>query len=124
MMIITFLEMNYVKVFWGKNQLSFLIMKIFFIQSKYLNKNLKKIVYKIFIYSVDEFMCHVPGCVKVFETLVSFEDHYNTAHRYVCETCHKRLPSPHLLDLHISETHDSYFAALAERKPMVFLFYK
>lgn len=64
-------------------------------------------------------MCHVPGCVKTFETLVNFEDHYNTSHRYVCETCHKRLPSPHFLDLHISETHDSYFAALAERKPMV-----
>ncbi|XP_057378620.1 zinc finger protein 511-like [Daphnia carinata] len=66
----------------------------------------------------EKFRCHVPACMKVFETLISFEDHYNTQHRYVCDTCHKRLPSPHLLDLHISETHDSYFAALAERKPM------
>ncbi|EFX70982.1 hypothetical protein DAPPUDRAFT_309247 [Daphnia pulex] len=68
--------------------------------------------------NIKKFTCHVPGCVKVFDTLVSFEDHYNTNHRFVCDTCHKRLPSPHLLDLHISETHDSYFAALAERKPM------
>lgn len=29
------------------------------------------------------------------------------------------MPSSHLLDLHVAENHDSYFAALAERKPMV-----
>lgn len=60
--------------------------------------------------------------MKVFNSLMGYEEHYNTSHRYVCGTCHKRLPSPHLLDLHISETHDSYFEALAEKKPMVRVF--
>ena len=65
----------------------------------------------------------MPTCPKIFDTLIGYEEHYNTNHRYVCGTCHKRLPSPHFLDLHVSETHDSYFEALAERQPMVcFLF--
>lgn len=55
----------------------------------------------------------------MFLTLVDFEGHYSTSHRFVCDTCHKKLPSSHLLDLHVAENHDSYFAALAERKPMV-----
>lgn len=70
-------------------------------------------------FSFRKFDCHVPGCRKSFETLLEFEGHYNNNHKYVCGTCKKRLASPHLLDLHVSEQHDSYFAALAERKPMV-----
>jgi len=65
-----------------------------------------------------KFDCSIPGCLESFENLLDFEAHYNTVHKYVCGTCRKRLPSLHLLDLHVSETHDSYFAALAERKPM------
>lgn len=75
-----------------------------------------------FACSLNKFRCHVPGCMKYFETLIAYEEHYNTNHRYVCSTCHKRLPSAHLLDLHILETHDYYFAALAEKKPMVYCF--
>ncbi|KOB56938.1 Uncharacterized protein OBRU01_25763, partial [Operophtera brumata] len=42
--------------------------------------------------------------------------HYNSSHRYVCATCKKVLPSPHLLDLHIQENHDSFFAVMADKK--------
>jgi len=72
--------------------------------------------------SLKRFDCSVPGCLASFETLHEFEGHYNSNHKYVCGTCRKRLPSPHLLDLHVSETHDSYFAALAEKKPMVIIY--
>ncbi|CAB3219899.1 unnamed protein product [Arctia plantaginis] len=61
--------------------------------------------------------CSVPGCTFIAESLLEFENHYNASHRYACGQCKKNLPSPHLLDLHIQETHDSFFAVMAERKP-------
>ncbi|XP_049837382.1 protein lethal(2)k10201 isoform X5 [Schistocerca gregaria] len=67
---------------------------------------------------VSEFPCGVPGCDAKFESLLQFDVHYSTAHRYICVVCRKTLPSPHLLDLHVSESHDSFFSAQAERKPM------
>ncbi|KAI5635668.1 hypothetical protein NE865_11574 [Phthorimaea operculella] len=61
--------------------------------------------------------CHIPGCKFTSDTLLEFENHYNASHRYSCSECKKVMPSPHLLDLHIQETHDSFFAVLAEKKP-------
>ncbi|CAH0696917.1 unnamed protein product [Spodoptera exigua] len=61
--------------------------------------------------------CTIPGCSFKTETLLDFENHYNDAHRYSCAQCKKILPTPHLLDLHIQETHDSFFAVLSEKKP-------
>ncbi|XP_013188362.2 protein lethal(2)k10201-like [Amyelois transitella] len=78
------------------------------------------------VYDVDdEDLCHevitttcaVPGCYYTTESLLSFENHYNSSHRYSCAQCKKVMPSPHLLDLHIQETHDSFFAVMAEKKP-------
>uniref|UniRef100_A0A336LLG3 CSON001352 protein n=1 Tax=Culicoides sonorensis TaxID=179676 RepID=A0A336LLG3_CULSO len=62
--------------------------------------------------------CNIPGCTEVFQTLRNYETHYNSVHRYSCNTCHKHLPNPHLLDLHIQETHDSFFAVASLKKPM------
>jgi len=76
-------------------------------------------LFTIFVCSVAKFPCHVMGCVLKFDSLLQFELHYNSSHRYYCNECSKQLPSPHLLDLHISETHDSFFLAQAQRKPMV-----
>uniref|UniRef100_A0A1B6L1Q9 C2H2-type domain-containing protein n=1 Tax=Graphocephala atropunctata TaxID=36148 RepID=A0A1B6L1Q9_9HEMI len=64
------------------------------------------------------FPCEVPGCRETFSSLLDFELHYNCRHRNICSQCRKPLLSAHLLDLHISESHDSFFAAQAERKPM------
>jgi len=64
------------------------------------------------------FPCDVPNCEETFSSLLEFEMHYNSRHRFRCSQCRKQLPSAHFLDLHLSETHDSFFAAQAERKPM------
>ncbi|XP_049699166.2 protein lethal(2)k10201 isoform X1 [Helicoverpa armigera] len=61
--------------------------------------------------------CNIPGCDFTTESLLEFENHYNSSHRYSCAQCKKVLPSPHLLDLHIQENHDSFFAVLAEKRP-------
>ncbi|XP_050353027.1 protein lethal(2)k10201 isoform X2 [Nymphalis io] len=73
----------------------------------------------------DEDLCHtmvqttctVPGCHFTVTTLLDYENHYNSSHRYKCSQCKKVLPSPHLLDLHIQERHDSFFAVMAVKKP-------
>jgi hypothetical protein len=41
-------------------------------------------------------------------------------HRYECLECHVSLPTAHLLDLHVSEMHDSFFAAQAARRMSVY----
>lgn len=75
--------------------------------------------FAIILHSVAKFPCHMMGCVLKFDSLLQYELHYNSSHHYYCNECSKQLPSPHLLDLHISETHDSFFLAQAQRKPMV-----
>ena len=57
-----------------------------------------------------EFSCQAPGCKAKFKQLIDSETHYNSKHRHSCQECKKNLPSAHLLDLHIAETHDTYFS--------------
>ncbi|XP_012254443.2 zinc finger protein 511 [Athalia rosae] len=68
--------------------------------------------------AIKEFSCNVPGCTATFQTLIDFETHYNGSHRYICLECKKCRPSARLLDIHVQETHDSFFKVLAERQPM------
>ena len=65
----------------------------------------------------EEFSCQAPGCRETFSQLHECETHYNAVHRHSCSVCRKSLPSPHLLELHLQESHDSFFAVLSERKP-------
>ncbi|KFB52404.1 AGAP010941-PA-like protein [Anopheles sinensis] len=58
-----------------------------------------------------EILCNVPDCNFICQSVLDYESHYNAQHRYTCGECKKTLPNAHLLDLHLSETHDSYFAA-------------
>ncbi|NXG83324.1 ZN511 protein, partial [Stercorarius parasiticus] len=67
---------------------------------------------------VSEFSCHISGCCQVFDTLEGYEHHYNTLHRNVCSFCKRSFPSGHLLDIHISEWHDSLFQIMAEKQNM------
>ncbi|NXS56343.1 ZN511 protein, partial [Brachypteracias leptosomus] len=67
---------------------------------------------------VSEFSCHISGCHQAFDTLEGYEHHYNTLHRNVCSFCKRSFPSGHLLDIHISEWHDSLFQILAEKQNM------
>ncbi|XP_035901176.1 protein lethal(2)k10201 [Anopheles stephensi] len=67
-----------------------------------------------------EISCNVPDCNFFCQSVVDYELHYNAQHRYTCAQCKKSLPNAHFLDLHLSETHDSYFAAQvqAANRPM------
>ena len=38
---------------------------------------------------------------------------------YACSVCKKNFISAHLLDLHVTENHDSYFQLAKDKKPMV-----
>ncbi|XP_058067334.1 protein lethal(2)k10201 [Anopheles bellator] len=58
--------------------------------------------------------CNVPDCTFFCQSVTDYECHYNALHRYTCGQCKKILPNAHLLDLHLSEVHDSYFAAQVE----------
>lgn len=51
-------------------------------------------------------------------SLANAEKHYQIAHQHVCNQCKSTFPTHHLLDMHLSEQHDSYFKALSKRKPM------
>ncbi|XP_033320956.2 zinc finger protein 511 lethal (2) k10201 [Megalopta genalis] len=67
---------------------------------------------------IKQFSCFVTGCDATFKTLVEYEIHYNSSHRYVCAECRKFLPNPRLLDIHLQENHDSFFQVLSEKQPM------
>ena len=60
--------------------------------------------------------CSALGCHQVFESLEECDSHYFNTHTRECRQCRAVLPNDHLLDLHISEAHDSYFASALERK--------
>ncbi|XP_033188747.1 zinc finger protein 511 lethal (2) k10201 [Bombus vancouverensis nearcticus] len=67
---------------------------------------------------IKEFSCYITGCKATFNKLIDFEMHYNSNHRYVCAECNKCLPNPRFLDIHIQETHDSFFQVLSTKQPM------
>lgn len=68
--------------------------------------------------SSQKIICDIITCKQEFDSVTAFNSHYNTNHRHTCDECKKVLPTPHLLDLHLSETHDSFFAVAALKKPM------
>uniref|UniRef100_A0A131Y0J0 Putative alpha-snap protein n=1 Tax=Ixodes ricinus TaxID=34613 RepID=A0A131Y0J0_IXORI len=55
-----------------------------------------------------EFQC---SCQQQFDNVQDFESHYAVKHRSVCSSCRASFPTAHLLELHITETHDPIFAA-------------
>ncbi|KAG9468652.1 hypothetical protein GDO78_022261, partial [Eleutherodactylus coqui] len=65
-----------------------------------------------------QFPCPVADCMQLFDTLESYEHHYNALHRNVCSTCKRSFPSVRLLDIHIREWHDSLFTIMAENTNM------
>ncbi|XP_061396513.1 protein lethal(2)k10201 [Musca vetustissima] len=70
-----------------------------------------------------EIFCNVLNCKMVFDNVASYTLHYNSMHRFICQECKKSLPTEHLLDLHISEIHDSYFKARLDRGERLFKCY-
>ncbi|RZF42563.1 hypothetical protein LSTR_LSTR001358 [Laodelphax striatellus] len=71
-----------------------------------------------FVRERKDFPCTIPTCRIVSHSPAQFEAHFNSCHRFICSECKKSLPSPHLLDLHLHETHSAFFSVQADRKPM------
>ncbi|CAM9102580.1 unnamed protein product [Ectocarpus sp. 13 AM-2016] len=65
-----------------------------------------------------QYECMFQDCTATFSSLKRHEEHYDTSHRHRCFTCGRSFPTHRLLDLHLSEAHDSFFRAMAERRPM------
>lgn len=59
--------------------------------------------------------CDVKGCKESFDTTKAYEVHFQNSHRFSCRECRLNFPSNFLLDVHISENHDSFFSAKRER---------
>ncbi|MCO5554760.1 hypothetical protein L7F22_008294 [Adiantum nelumboides] len=59
--------------------------------------------------------CPVVGCKATLNGLTELETHFFSRHTAVCSVCSRVFPTSRLLDLHISETHDSFFQAKAAR---------
>lgn len=61
------------------------------------------------------YSCSHVGCTEVFARLEECDLHYLDVHMLECGQCHVVLPSAYLLDLHLQEEHDSFFASAASR---------
>ncbi|CAM8962527.1 unnamed protein product [Rhodiola kirilowii] len=58
--------------------------------------------------------CPIVGCRARLNS-VEFEDHYNARHTASCAVCSRVYPTSHLLSIHVSEAHDSFFQAKVSR---------
>jgi hypothetical protein len=62
--------------------------------------------------------CSLPPHTRQVLSFASFEDyevHYNKTHVNRCVECRKNFPTPHFLDLHISENHNPLVEVLKDR---------
>jgi hypothetical protein len=62
--------------------------------------------------------CSLPPHARQTISFSSFEDyevHYNKTHVNRCSECQKNFPTPHFLDLHISENHNPLVEVLKDR---------
>ncbi|KAG0300742.1 hypothetical protein BGZ98_008932 [Dissophora globulifera] len=61
--------------------------------------------------------CHIGRChgERTFPNAAAFEHHYETNHRYICETCRKPFPGEKWLELHLREVHDPMCKIRRER---------
>lgn len=60
-------------------------------------------------------MCPVVGCKAKLNGLKDLETHFFSRHTAMCSVCSCVFPTSRLLDLHVSEAHDSFFQAKAAR---------
>ncbi|KAI8602023.1 hypothetical protein EDD21DRAFT_304305, partial [Dissophora ornata] len=61
--------------------------------------------------------CYVGRCHGdwTFPNAAAYEHHYETNHRYICETCKKPFPGEKWLELHLREVHDVMVRIKRER---------
>ncbi len=68
--------------------------------------------------SAEVMRCSLPPHARQTLSFTSFEDyevHYNKTHVNRCTECQKNFPTPHFLDLHITENHNPLVEVLRER---------
>lgn len=72
----------------------------------------------------DNIMCNLtPHCDKnpsKFSTYQQFETHYANNHSIICNECNARLPSDHILTLHLVEVHDTFAQARKARGDKIY----
>ncbi|KAH0457091.1 hypothetical protein IEQ34_014998 [Dendrobium chrysotoxum] len=72
---------------------------------------------------VDFVHCPIVSCGARLSCLEDFEDHYHARHMSACAICSRVYPTSRLLSIHVSEAHDSFFAAkVAHGFPMIYHF--
>lgn len=59
--------------------------------------------------------CPIIGCGARLSAMNDFEDHYLARHTSTCSICSKVFPTTRLLNLHVAESHDSFFQAKVAR---------
>eukprot|EP01018_Ginkgo_biloba_P003673 Gb_03370 [translate_table: standard] len=59
--------------------------------------------------------CPIIGCGARLSGIADFEDHYFARHTAICSVCSRVFPTTTLLNIHISESHDSFFQAKVAR---------
>lgn len=63
--------------------------------------------------------CPIVGCGIKLKGIGELESHYLSRHSATCSVCARVFPTTRLLNLHVSETHDSFFQAkVARNYPM------
>lgn len=70
-----------------------------------------------------QLVCRMPPCYnkpKIFGDYPSYELHMINFHTHICQKCKKRFPSQIILDIHIEENHDPFFALKRERGEKVY----
>ncbi|CAG9532463.1 unnamed protein product [Cercopithifilaria johnstoni] len=66
--------------------------------------------------------CEENGCGMSFDSVATFEDHYERCHRHQCAICGRQFPNTHCLEIHVDENHCSIFKIKRDRNPTVALF--
>ena len=59
--------------------------------------------------------CDVKGCTETFFTVKAYELHQSSVHKFICSFCRRNFPSNYLLELHITENHDTLVATRMQR---------
>lgn len=63
-----------------------------------------------------QLFCPIAGCGIKLKGVGELESHYLSRHSATCSVCTRVFPTTRLLNLHVSETHDSFFLAKVARK--------
>lgn len=59
--------------------------------------------------------CPITGCAARLSAMEDFEDHYFARHTATCSVCSRAFPTTRLLNIHVAESHDSFFQAKVGR---------